>query len=393
MTEPTEKPTKRRRGHNEGSIHQRASDGLWVAEVSLGYGPDGRPRRKRMYGKTRVDANRKLQQVLHEVRQGASVQTREQSLGQYLERWLEDGVKPTVRPKTYKSYESVCRINLIPLLGRHKLVTLNAQHIAAYMTDRLAAGLSIATVNYHRAVLRAALNQAMRWDMVNRNVAELVQPRAGERFAGKPLTAEEAERLLAAARGDRIEALYSVAVTLGLRQGEALGLRWSDVDLEQGTLSVRHQLQRVEGKPTLVEPKTKRSRRTLPVPEQVLRSLREHRRRQLEDRLAAGPRWNEGWGLVFCTGIGTPLDVGNLGRHYKALLKAAGLEDRRYHDLRHSCGSFLVARDVHPRVIMEILGHSQIATSMNIYAHVDLSEMREATNRLDDLSGAKRISP
>lgn len=411
-------PAKRRRGHNEGSIHQRASDGRWVADLSLGYGIDGKRTRKRLYEKTRAEVNRKLQQAMTNHRDGLTVQTRDQTVGQYLAHWLKAAVKPGVRPRTYVSYEQICRVHLIPALGRHKLSKLNAQHIASYMSEKQSGGASGAAVNYHRSVLRIALNQAMRWDLVSRNVAALTQPRAHEAKEALPLSTREAGAFLRALSGDRLEALSNVALTLGLRQGEVLGLRWQDVDLEEGTLAVRHQLQliprvvdRKEGdslpgrpmgkyEPQLVEPKTPRSRRTLPVPGEVLDLLRAHRRHQLEERLVAGSRWGgagrrlptgkrEPWDLVFTSTIGTPLDPSNVTKDYKRILDAAKLTQRRYHDLRHSCASFLAARGVSQRVVMEILGHSQLSTTANIYTHIDADQLREATGRLSDLVPAR----
>ena len=389
---------RRRRGQGEGSIHQRDSDGLWVAEASLGYGTDGKRLRKRIYGRTRAEVNVKLQRALADHRNGLTVQTRDQSVEQFLRHWLADAVKPGVRPKTYVSYEQVCRLHLIPALGRRKLSALNAQHIASYMSAKQAAGASAAAVNYHRRVLRIALNQAMRWDLLSRNVAALTQPRAHQPKEAMPLTVRESEAFLAAVRGRRLEALYLVALMLGLRQGEALGLRWSDIDLEAGTLSVRHQLQIVDKVPQLVEPKTVKSRRTLPLPPDVVTALREHRRRQLEERLLAGSRWGgkgrlvsaaperrEPWDLVFTSTIGTPLDPSNVTKDYKATLVAAGLTERRYHDLRHSCASFLAARGVSQRIAMEILGHSQLSTTSQIYTHPDADQLRESVGRLSDL--------
>lgn len=401
MTDDTSRPaqpTKRRRGHNEGSIHQRASDGRWVADLSLGYGVDGKRVRKRLYGATRAEVNRKLQQAMTSHRDGFTVQTRDQTIGQYLAHWLETAVQPSVRPKTYVSYEQVCRVHLIPALGRHKLSKLNAQHVASYMSDKQAAGASGAAVNYHRSVLRIALNQAMRWDLVGRNVAALTQPRSHEAKQALPLSAKEADAFLTATRGERLEALYSVALSLGLRQGEALGLCWQDVDLDDGTLSVRYQLQVLKGVSKLVEPKTRKSRRTLPIPDVVLQSIKEHRRAQLAERLLAGSRWGgagqpaadpraerEPWDLVFCSTIGTPLDPSNVTKHYKQMLAKAKLDERRYHDLRHSCTSFLAARGVAQRVVMEILGHSQLSTTSQIYTHPDPDQLREATGRMSDL--------
>ncbi|CCF82364.1 site-specific integrase [Nitrolancea hollandica] len=175
--------------------------------------------------------------------------------------------------------------------------------------------------------------------------------------------------MLHAAKGERLEARFTVALTLGLCQGETLGLRWQEVDLEAGDLRVREALQRVKGKLQLVEPKTPGSRRALPVPPSVVPALREHRRNQLEERLVAGPLWQDS-GLVFTTTIGTPLDATNVVRRYRAILDRAGLPRMRYHDLRHACASLLLAQGVELRTIMEILGHSQLSTTAEVYAYV-----------------------
>jgi len=248
------------------------------------------------------------------------------------------------------------------------------------------------TVQYARGVLRTALNQALRWGLVSRNVADLVDGPKVERHEIQPFSPEEARTFLAAVRGDRLEALYSVALTMGLRQGEALGLRWEDVDLDTGTMHVRHQLQRIDGKLTLVPLKTARSRRTLALPDSITFGLREHRLRQLEDAVKAGKRWkgpkpNEDGAHVYTTAIGTPLEARNVVRAYTAIVKRAGLPHRRFHDLRHSCATLLLVQGVSPRVVMEILGHSQISLTMNTYSHVVPELGREAARRMDALLG------
>lgn len=245
-------------------------------------------------------------------------------------------------------------------------------------------GLSPRTVQYVRAVLRKALNQALKWGRVPRNVALLVDPPTATKPQIKPLTPEQGRKLLDAARGHRLEALYRVALSLGLRQGEALGLRWEDVDLDAGTLRVAMALQRRKGVKELVMPKTEQSRRTLPLPAVLVAALRAHRTRQLEERLAVGPMWRE-HGMVFPSTVGTPLEPRNVTRHFKALLERAGLPNVRFHDLRHSCATLLVAQGVHPRLVMEVLGHSQIHLTMNTYAHVLPEAQREALALMDGL--------
>jgi integrase len=185
-------------------------------------------------------------------------------------------------------------------------------------------------------------------------------------------------------RGDRLEALYAVAITTGLRRGEVLGLRWEDVDLDEGTLAVRRALQRLSGGLQFTEPKTDRARRTLALPAVTVAALRAHRKRQLEERMAAGSRWHE-MGLVFSTGIGTPLDPADLNHHFRRTLERARLPQKRFHDLRHGAASALLAAEVHPRVVMEILGHSNISLTMNTYTHVVEQLKREAAAKMDAL--------
>lgn len=174
-----------------------------------------------------------------------------------------------------------------------------------------------------------------------------------------------------------------MAIPLGLRLGEALGLRWQDVDPEAGTLRIAYQLQRLHGQWELVEPKTSRNRRTIALLLSTVQALRDHRKRQLEEKLLAGPQWQE-TGLVFATRVGTPLDRPNIVRRsFKLILKKAGLPDIRFHDLRHTAASLLLVQGVSPRVVMENLGHSQISLTMDTYSHVMPVLQREAADKLE----------
>lgn len=377
----------KQRGHGEGTITHR-SDGRWVAAVSLGWttGPDGKSKRKRkyLYGATRREVAEKLKVVLREQQQGLPVATERQTMAQFLDKWLADVVKPSVRPKTYASYAQIVRIHLTPALGRHQLSKLTPDQVQSMMNDKLASGLSPRTVQYIRAVLRQALNQALRWGVVARNVATLVDPPKTRRHDIAFLTPDQARSFLATVRGDRLEALYTVAVALGIRQGESLGLRWQDVDFDAGTLTVRYALQRVDGALRLVEPKSAESRRTVVMPTSVAAALMAHRDRLSFEKAAAGPRWVDS-GLVFTTPKGTPLDARNVTRHFKARLADAGLPDMRWHDLRHTCASLLLAQGVPARTVMEVLGHSQISLTMNTYAHVMPEMKRDAAAAIDRL--------
>jgi integrase len=205
-----------------------------------------------------------------------------------------------------------------------------------------------------------------------------------EAYEPRPFNVEEARKFLEATKGDRLRALYSVALTVGLRQGEALGLRWQDVDLELGTLMVTRQLQRIDGEFQLVELKTKRSRRTLALPAIAVREIRDHQIRQQAERERAGPGWNSR-NLVFTRGDGGPLDGTVLTHQFHRLLDRADLPQRRFHDLRHSCATLLQAQEVSPRVAMEILGHSHIAVTMDMYTKVVTALKRDAADRINDL--------
>jgi len=200
------------------------------------------------------------------------------------------------------------------------------------------------------------------------------------------LTPDEVHALLDAAKGDRFEAILTVAIAVGLRRGEALGLKWSDIDLDAAVLRVRRALVYVDGDLRFVDPKSKRSRRTIPLPSVSIHALREHRRRQAAQRLAAGPDWDDE-DLVFPSATGGPMDPNNLGRHFRALCDRAGIGRVRLHDLRHTCASLLLAQNVHPRVVMEILGHSGIAITMDTYSHVLPELQREAADRMDQALG------
>ncbi len=244
--------------------------------------------------------------------------------------------------------------------------------------------LSTQTVHYVHSVLRRALNQALKWGSVTRNVAVLVDPPRVEKHTISFLTPEQGQRLLTAAAGHRLEALYTVALLLGLREGEVLGLRWSDIDFTAHTLRVGQTVQRVSGRLLLAPPKTESSKRLLPLPMKVERALARHAERQEEERAAWGDGWNAA-GLVFPSEAGTPIEPRNLVRHFKTLLQRADLPNIRFHDLRHGCATVLISQGVHPRIVMEIMGHSQISVTMNTYGHVLPETQREAARLLDQL--------
>jgi integrase len=389
---------KRKRGQNEGSIYKR-KDGRWVAVLNLGY-LNGKLKRKHFYGETREAVGKRLAKATADHQQGLLPPSNERlTVGAFLDQWLIDTVQQTVRPKTAASYAHLIKTHIAPAIGYIRLSKLSPELVQRFLNGQLASGairkkdtdpirgLSPRTVQYLRAILRRALGQALKWGLVARNVATLVDPPRTVKPDINPLSAEETQRFLAACKGDRLESLFLLATALGLRQGEALGLKWEDVDHEAGVLHVRRSMQRVNGKLVLDELKTRNSRRDLPLIETVATSLRGHRSRQLQEKLAAGSEWKEN-GLVFASSIGTGLDSRNVLRRFHAILKQAGIPRRRFHDLRHGCASILLLQGVPLKTVSDILGHSQIRITADIYAHIVPEMRREALGVMDSVLAA-----
>jgi integrase len=279
----------------------------------------------------------------------------------------------------------------IPTLGSVYLERLTAAQVQGVLDRKVRSGMAPQSVVHLRAILRRALNRAMRFGLIGRNVVTLTEPPKVERHEFRVMDETQARAFLQSVAEDRLQALYSLALLTGLRQGELLGLTWADVDLDCGQLRVNHSLQRQAGELRLVPPKTSRSRRVVSVPAVAVGSLREHRVRQLEDRLAAGADWRDA-NLVFATRKGGPLEPGNVVRSFKRALKRAALPNMRFHDLRHSCATLLLVQGVAPRVVMEILGHSQISLTMDTYTAVIPALQREAAAKLDALIRPKPTS-
>ena len=387
VEQPDEKkPRRKHRGHGEGAIFYRADRKRWVASVDLGW-EGGKRKRRDLYGKTRREVAEKLARALQAQQDGRELPPERTTIGPFLDDWLKTIVKPRLRPLTYLSYESLVRLHVKPALEKKRLVRLAPADVQKLLNAKREAGLSAKTVRAIRAVLRVALNQALRWGLVARNVAALVEPPQGERYEGQALTIDQAKAFIAACHGDRLGACYIVALAHGLRQGEVLGLRWQDIDLEAGVMRVRMQVQRGDGALKLVELKTKKSRRTLPLVPFAGVALREHRTRQLADRIRAGSTWEDN-DLVFSTMAGRPLDARNVSKSFTTLRKSVkDLPDFTFHDTRRTCSSILLALNVHPRVVMEILGHAQIGITMETYTQVVPELMTEAFGRLDAALG------
>jgi len=305
-------------------------------------------------------------------------------VGAWLRYWLDTVAAPTLRRSTLDSYEDLLRVHLVPGLGDHRLATLTPADVARFLAERHATGLSARRVAYLHAVLRRALGVAERWGLVTRNVARLVDPPRVPRHEITPLTADDARRLLAATAAERHGPLWATALGTGLRQGELLGLRWADVDLDARRLRVRHTLALVDGRSVLLEPKTSRSRRTLVLADAVVVALRTQRERQAAERIAAGERWIA-TDHVFTSRRGTPYHGATVLRAFQATLERIGLPRMRFHDLRHSTATLLLGDGFGLQDIKELLGHSTIVLTSDTYGHVVEGRQADVARGMDRL--------
>jgi integrase len=371
----------KKRGNGEGSISRRKNGG-WMAQYAV-YTAKGR-KRKTLYGNTRQEVATKLARALSDREGGLIFDAGNQSVGEYMDRWLNDSLKDTVRQSTLVKYEQLVRLHISPALGRIAHKSLSVAHVQGFYRDRLDSGLSPATVQKIHAVLHKALDQAASWSLVPRNPIESVKAPRPAPEEIRPLNREQAKALLKTARRKRFEALYVLAVTTGLRQGELLGLKWEDVDLENSLIRVRRTLIRNRGRLLLGEPKTKRSRRTVRLTEAAVQALKEHLTRQIEQMERLGDLY-EDQGLIFATQRGTLVNPTNLRkRSFGPLLEKAGLLPIRFHDLRHTCATLLLSRNVNPKIVSEMLGHATIAITLDTYSHVLPTMQDSATRALED---------
>jgi len=342
--------------------------------------------RKYFYGETRKEAYEKLQKALHEQKQGTLLVGPQQTMKDYLEYWLEEVHKSKLRIGTYRSYRGVLNCHLIPGLGHIRLQKLTPQHVQSlYSKKHTEEGLSPGRIRVIHIVLHKALNHAVRVNLVARNVCDQVELPREERHEGLALTPEQAQQLLQKVREHRLDALLTLALTTGMRIGEILSLRWQDVDLKAGFLQVRRTVGYYGKRGFVVgEPKTESSRRTIVLPDFLVEKLKLHRTSQLEMRLQAGLSWVDN-DLVFCNKRGGFFPPPTIAYQFNKVLKDVGFSHMRFHDLRHSAATLLLSMGVSLKVVQEILGHSTISTTADIYSHTLLSMQREAMNKMDDL--------
>lgn len=395
--------TKGRNAPGEGTIVQ-GPDGRWHAFVSMGVKDGGLRDRRHRSGATRAEAAKKMRDLQGKRDAGVAVAAgKAPTVAAWLEYWLDTVAPRRVRPSTLTRYRQLVENQIVPGIGHHRIDKLQPEHVEKLYLDLLTQPrklakprldeegkeivqppLAPATVNQAHRVLSRALKVAMQRGKIGRNVCTLVDAPTWERAEVEPLTQDEARRLLAVAKNRRNAARWSVALAIGMRQGEVLGMPWADLDLDAGTLAVRQALQRQKGKGlVLVAPKSRAGRRTIALPLPLHDALKAHRAAQLAERLAAGSAWQD-HGLVFAQANGRPIDPRGDNRAWGSLLADAGVREAKLHDARHTAATLMLVMGIDPRVVMEILGHSQISLTQGTYQHVVPVLARDAANKMGD---------
>ncbi len=358
-----------KRGNNEGSISKR-KDGRWYGRYTV-QTPDG-PKQRSVYGRTREEVAEKLADAISDSNKGL-VFDATTTLNEYLDSWVVDVKDTGIRQRTWERYEQVVRLHLKPALGRVKLKNLTPNHVRGLYRDKLqpprnGRPLSPRSVQYIHTTLHKALKQAVHDGLIPRNVCEAVKSPKPSKQEMHPLSSEQAKVFLDTARGERLEALYVLAIHTGLRQGELLGLKWEDLD--NGYLYVQRSLS--HGK--FNAPKTAKSRRRVKLSQRAINALRSHRVRQNEEKRLAASSWGilgpETEGLMFPNRSGEPMHPWILTTDFTRLLKRAELPLVRFHDLRHTCATLLFKAGQHPKTVQELLGHSSISITLDTYSHV-----------------------
>jgi len=379
---------KKQRGNGQGTVVPRKNkDDKIIGYRGAFFGPDGK--RRWVSAKTKTECWAKLNVAMTDVDRGILPSPATLTVERYLSAWLTDSIEGKLARASHEAYKRDVHYHIIPSLGRRKLKDLSTTDIRRFYRKKRDEGLSNRSLEYIHTTLRKALEDARNDGIITRNPTDGVRPHKTPQGAAKEseaLDPIQVRALLSAASEDRWEALYVVALHTGLRRGEALGLLWEDVDLEEATLSVRRSLD-VDG--TLKIPKNPASRRTLKLAPRALTALKAHKVRQNEERLRAGDVWKD-HNLVFPNTIGRPMNAGNFYRRdFQPLMERAGLasEGFTFHSLRHTFATTLAAKGVHPSTAQKMLGHSDIRMTLAIYTHATDEMQDAATAALESAFG------
>ena len=368
----------KKRGQGEGSVFKR-KDGLWVAQITIETG-----RQKSKYFHSQREARDWLKLTQTQIDNGLKLSTANVDLATFLNKWF-DAHKLSVRPNTSALYWQMLDNHIIPSLGKMKLKDIRPDHIQNFYTLKMKAGTSKAVIGIIHSVLHLAFEQAMKWGLIGRNpVDAVIKPKRKSKEI-KTLDENQTRALLSTVVNTRYQALFWMAITTGLRKGELLGLKWSDLDWRKKQIQVQRQIQRIQ-KEGLVfcELKSKSGKRIVVLSDEMINKLQQHLDLQDMGKSFAGDQWQEN-DLIFPSNNGTPMDGHHILDKFKKLLKQAELPDMRFHDLRHTAATLMLKQGVHPKIVQERLGHSNITMTLNTYSHVLPSMQEEMANKLDEL--------
>lgn len=405
----------RKRANGEGSVYYRECDARWAAEITVGYDDRGRQVKPRVYGRTQAEARAKLDELRKRISQGLKPKPDRLTVAQFLERWLAvSGCEPHVEFKTAESYRNQVNLHIVPAIGRIELTKLGPEDVQQLINIMFTKAKRVSTkkggvsdvtlptqtfspktVKQCRDTLRTALNVAIKWNLIARNPAAAVTVKQVKR---RPTIYDEKQAaiFIETIYGERLEALYWLALCLGSREGEILGLRWTDFDFELGKFQLLRSLQRVKrpgeqkSRLELVPTKTEGSDRSAWLPQIVLEKVLEHQRRQFEERKAAGSAWIE-TGMVFTTPKGTPLEPRSMLRDFHRIRSHPKLPRIRFHDLRHSAATILKMGGVSDQAIQHLLGHSSVRTTQEIYTHLTIDGQKQAADKMDEIFGSVAV--
>ena len=369
-----------------GHIRKRTdSKGTVTYQVILdkGIAADGKRLRSYSTFNTLKEARAMLAEQEDSINKGTYIEPSKMTVQELCEEWFRVHA-PKIAANTQRGYRVNLDKHIYPLIGGTKVQQLTASMLTECYEKMLKSGLNARSVQFCHTTLHAALKYGMKARYLNHNVAELTSPPKQEKYKPYIYTDEEIKRLLAAVEGSVHEIPVKLAIGLGLRRGEVLGLMWSDVDFRKNTIEVRHNLLCVNGEKSIGDPKTEAGKRTLVVPEELMKLLRKHKTQQAEKRLALGDRWEDN-DLVCCTGNGTPYHAGSYSVMFHRFLERKGLPHCRFHDLRHINATLMLKSGVNMKVCQTRLGHSDISTTMDIYSHVDTEMQSQAANNLNNI--------
>jgi len=388
-----------KRGHGEGTVSQMR-DGRWQGRVRYTDPVTGKQGRKAVYGTTIKEARDNLKKIIREIEQGAAIDAGRMTLGRYLDQWLENHVKRSRKITTWENYEAMVRLHIKPALGHIALTKLQTSDLEKLYNEKLdhgrsdkKGGLSSKTVGLVHLVCHLALEQAVKEGLVTRNVATSATTPQKIKKEIKPMTEEQITRFLTVIKEDRWFAAFYLLIATGMRRGEVLGLKWSDIDFEVGALQIQRSLVKTSTeKAKFHPPKTAKSQRRIPLTDDVVETLKCHKSRQDVERSRLGDLYDDS-NMVFCREDGVPLYPDVLDNKFHTLLAKAELPHFRVHDLRHTFATIMLKQDVHAKIVQEILGHSTIGVTLDTYSHILPGIKDQAMKKMQSVLSGEAVKP